>query len=360
MIEIATDKDIVAISVPFTAGVVAAAYLPHGGMSYSLLALLSSASIIPFLLLSLRKESGRYSISLLYLFLGAFCYCGAAAFIGDAGSGTVATGSGMSWLSARIESLGLRHESSAELLQALLTGRKDSLSRECIGAFRAAGASHILALSGLHLGIIYGLAGKLLTVTGNSRAGQVARSALLVILCGAYTLATGAGPSITRAFLFVLLKEIRKVSCGRSLSSARALNCSLLIQLAVNPLVIKSLGFQLSYLAMCGITFVAPRLREWYPESSKLDIMRRIWESVAMSVSCQLFTAPLVFLRFGTFPRYFLVSNLFCLPLTELLTSMAAACLLLDAIGLCPGKMKVLCDMLAQNLMNVIEVIASL
>lgn len=205
------------------------------------------------------------------------------------------------------------------LLYALLTGDRTMMARSTIRAFRASGASHILALSGLHLGIIYAILTRILCVLGNSRIAFRFRAFVAIFACGMFTLMTGAGPSITRAFLFITLNEVARLHPERKRKPLNIYCTALTIQLAFSPLALTTTGFQLSYLAMLGIYILYPRLENWYGPHSKFDPMKKIWNSVAMSLSCQLFTGPLVWLKFGTFPIHFLLTNLLAIPLTEAL-----------------------------------------
>lgn len=222
------------------------------------------------------------------------------------------------------------------ILQALLTGDRSGLDSETVKAFRDAGAAHILALSGLHLGIIYGIAAKVLSVLGNSRPSKVVRAVSGIALAGFYTAMTGAGPSIQRAFLFIAMNESLRLCPGRKRVPVNILCTALTIQLCIDPSVIRSFGFQLSYLSMTGIMTVFPVLEKWYPEGKGKNPVRAIWVSAALSISCQIFTAPLVLIRFGTFPKYFLLTNLIALPLTEILIVSGLAATALTAAGICP------------------------
>ena len=234
------------------------------------------------------------------------------------------------------------------LLYALLTGDRSMMARSTIRAFRASGASHILALSGLHLGIIYAILTRILSVIGNSRIAYRIRAFLAICACGLFTLMTGAGPSITRAFLFIALNETARLHPERKRKPLNIYCTALTIQLSFSPLALTTTGFQLSYLAMLGIYILYPRLESWYGPHPKFDPMKRIWNSVAMSLSCQLFTGPLVWLRFGTFPIHFLLTNLLAIPLTE--------ALIISALTGQAG----LTDRLVELLTRTLEIIASM
>ena len=193
---------------------------------------------------------------------------------------------------------------------------------------------------------------------GRSRPATLLRSLLQVGFAAGYVVMTGASPSLVRAFLFILLNELARLLPGRRRSPLNLFCTALTLQLALSPGVITSLGFQLSYLAMLGIVLVFPRLDAWYPRGPRLDPLRRIWSGVALTLSCQLFTAPLVWLRFRQFPKYFLLTNLGAMPLTEAFIACSLA--VLAAGRRCPEGIKNLADAVGQILMHFLETIASI
>ena len=255
-----------------------------------------------------------------------------------------------------IDAADFPHADTAALLKALLAGRRESLDSATVAAFRAAGASHILALSGLHLGILYGILQAALAWMGRSRAAVAARSVLSVGAAAFFLLMTGAAPSLVRAFLFICLNELSRLLPGRRRHLTAIFFAALTIQLAVSPGVVTSLGFQLSYLALLGIVLVFPRLEAWYPAARRADPLRRLWSAMALTLSCQVFTAPLVWLRFRTFPRFFLLTNLGALPLTSAFILCALPALLPGS----PECIKNLADAVGQALMEFLETLAAL
>ena len=259
-------------------------------------------------------------------------------------------------LQALIGTIPFPSEGTAPLLQALLTGNRSGLSPETLTAFRQSGASHLLALSGLHLGILYLIIDKLLSLLGRYPAVRVLRLCTMVPAALFFTLMTGAAPSLVRAFLFILINELLRIT-GRPRKASRVLCLALLVQLVLDPTVIRSLGFQLSYLAMAGIFLLYPVLESWYPGKGPLQ---RIWKAAALSISCQLTTAPLAWLRFHSFPRYFLLTNLLALPLTTGLMSTAVVTVAWSAVGTCPALLIKTTDVLCNALQRTLEIIAAL
>ena len=258
-----------------------------------------------------------------------------------------------------IDSLPFRDSGTAPLLKAFLTGDRSSLARETVMSFRKAGASHLLALSGLHMGIIYMVFDRLSRPMGRYPAVMRLRYSVLVAASAFFTLMTGASASMTRAFFFILTGETASL-LGREKKLGRTLCTALLLQLATNPGAIRSAGFQLSYLALAGIVIVYPQMESWYPHSGRPSLMRSIWKMSAMAVSCQVFTAPLTLYLFGSFPPHFMLTNLLAIPIATCLMAASVPMLGLSALGICPGFMYPLADGLGAALIFCLDIISSL
>lgn len=248
------------------------------------------------------------------------------------------------------------HESAA-VIRALITGSQKDISPEVRDAFRDSGASHILALSGMHLALIYAIMLKILAPIGNGPAARKIRSVLIIISSGYYTLLTGASPSLVRAFLFIAMKETAAI-LGRETKAMGTFSTALMIQLAVAPANICSAGFQLSYLAVAGISLLHPVTKEWYPGPA--TPMKRIWDAASLTISCQIFTAPAVWLHFGTFPKYFLITNLIAVPLSNCIMTAAVITVLLASAGCCPEMLALACGKATGLLCSILEAISTL
>lgn len=263
-----------------------------------------------------------------------------------------------------IDCLPYEDERVRGLVRALTTGDRSGLDRETVRIFRQAGAAHILALSGLHLGIIYLLLKWLLIPLGKAPAAECLRSALLVGICGYYSVATGRSPSIMRAFLFITINEASHLMHIRP-SPIRTLCSALTLQLTANPGIIHSIGFQLSYLAMAGISTLYPVFLAWYPKDTdgitdKYNIPLKLWQTISLTTSCQIFTAPIVWLHFHIFPKYFLITNLIASPITLLVMLTSILTIFLFAIGLCPQYIVKINEQVCILLINTLNIISQL
>ena len=362
--------DIAALSVPFTLGVGAGTFITeHLNLMQEHVAA-EAAMMSCFLLLALfvHQRGGRWLPPVIFLFLGIFC-----SISHDLCSGMLAVRSisGIRSLPGRcvrmlrdlIASVPFRHDSTNALVSALLTGDRSGLSAEQTASFRDSGASHILALSGLHLGFIYLMVSRMLSIAGNGTITRRARSVVIIAFAGFYTLMTGAGPSIVRALIFIVLNEISSLSPERRRTPARTLMTALTIQLAFDPSVISSLGFQLSYLAMTGIMFLYPTMSAWYPDDARINVfnpMKKLWDSTVLTVSCQIFTAPLVWIRFHTFPKYFIITNLTAVPLTSVIISVSVMTICLHGLGICPEALVRADDFLVQAMLYILGCISGM
>lgn len=354
-------KSIESLSLFFTAGA-AAGTLLAGSSPGAVCTIILPLAALPFFLRGKLLKTSQKAIGALFcttfLLLGSFCALNAS-MIPKTGGGTAIDFAARyaERLKTLIGSIPFRSANTAPLLQALFTGDRSALSPEITAAFRRSGASHILALSGLHMGIIYMVFDRLSRVLGRSPAARYVRFFMMMGAAGFFTIMTGASPSIVRAFLFILINEVLNL-CGRPRKAVRVLCLALLVQLVLQPEVISTTGFQLSYLAMGGIFILYPVMEKWYPESR--SPLRWIWKSAALAISCQVFTAPLVWLRFRTFPQYFLLTNLMALPLTTLLMTCSLLTIAVAATGATPQMLVTVTDGICALLTGILETIASL
>ena len=363
--------DIAGTGVPFAAGVAAGAFLAATlkhiplQLPFLLAVLLPLATAITYQQADSRHpRKGGFAV--LFLLAGLFCSVNAAVSAGiplpKGPLGRIAEVEGER-LKRLIDSIPYPSGTTGPLVKALLTGDRSGIGKDIREVFRSSGASHILALSGLHLGILYLILSKITAPLGNSPRSRISRSLLNICAAGFYTLMTGASPSIVRAFIFITIGETARL-LGRSHTTTGTLLAALTIQLALSPGSVSSLGFQLSYLAITGIALLYPPLANLYPKAEgirgRMDPMRRIWEGAVLSISCQAFTAPLVWYRFHTFPKYFIITNLTALPLTSAVMILSVTTTALTCFGVCPEILVLLNDKAVQLLIACLGIISSL
>jgi competence protein ComEC len=203
-------------------------------------------------------------------------------------------------------------ESVRGVVLALVLGIKDELDVEVRNAYSAAGAMHVLAVSGLHVGIIYGILLMLFKQLGLSNKKN--RWFLAVVSVAAlwmYAFITGLSPSVLRAVTMFSFVAIGKATVRRT-NIYNTLAASAFVLLWYNPYLIMSVGFQLSYLAVFGIVYLQPKFYALL--TIKNVILDKVWAITCVSIAAQIATGPLSILYFHQFPTYFFVSNLFIIP----------------------------------------------
>lgn len=198
---------------------------------------------------------------------------------------------------------------------ALLLGEKSGLDDELIKAYSDTGAMHVLAVSGLHVGIIFMVFNSLFFFLDRVKNGNIYKAIILILVLWSYALITGLSPSVLRAATMFSLIVIGK-SFKRYTNIYNTLAVSAILLLIINPMMIMEVGFQLSYLAVIGIVFLHPKIHNlWIPRNNLLD---KIWGLTSVSIAAQLATFPLGLLYFHQFPNYFLFSNLIVIPVSTL------------------------------------------
>lgn len=363
------EREIGGIALSFAAGTAVAALSRHFILSHShIISILSFAVICSGLIALMHPSHLEWNrLKTMIVIAAVMTATGLICWISDSMISISRTGillggaaqKGGQLMISTIESIPFEKNDTNALVSALIAGDRSEIPLHIAEAFRSSGASHILALSGLHLGMVYAIIRRSLSPIGNSPAAEHAKALLTLIFCGAYTLCTGAGASIVRAFLFILLNEAARLT-GRFRSTASLLFSALLIQLVMDPGSIESVGFQLSYAAMAGIAFIFPRLKSLWRGNGRRGPMKWIWDSAAMSIACQITTAPVAYHYFGTFPQYFLLTNMIALPLTGLIIPAALAVTLLTGLGICPKILTRATEMLMTALTEALDIIATM
>src|SRR5690606_8574638 len=168
------------------------------------------------------------------------------------------------------------------IIQALLLGQRQEISQEIYSNYAAAGVIHILAVSGLHVGIILLLLNSLFKPLERLKAGRFLKLLLLLILLWSFALLAGLSPSVVRAvsmFSFVAVGMQLK----RRTSVLNTLFISLMVLLLINPGFIRQVGFQLSYAAVFSIVLIQPHIYRIY--KGELKIVKYFWGLLSVSLA---------------------------------------------------------------------------
>jgi len=190
--------------------------------------------------------------------------------------------------------------------KALILGDKSGLDNELMSSFSATGAMHVLAVSGLHIGLILVLFRRVLDLFSRwitRRQGIL----IAIVLIWIYGGLTGASPSVMRAVVMFSILSAGQL-LRRQNHPINVLALSALVLLSYDPWMLFDLGFQLSYAAMLGIFLLyRPIVDAWAP-SQKL--LRMTWEGTAVGLAATIVTMPLTLFWFYQFPNYFALANL--------------------------------------------------
>ncbi len=193
------------------------------------------------------------------------------------------------------------------LVKAILLGVRDELDADQKMAFARSGTMHVLAVSGSHVALIYGVLLLGFRKLGEQRRLRIIRSIVILLVLWGYAGLTGATPSVMRAtvtFTFFCIADM----FGRQSDPVNSLGGAALLLLVWDPVMLGQLSFQLSFLAVLGIAmFYRPLMHLWTPPNL---VSHYLWSLFAVSISAQAMTTPLALLSFHAFPTWFLPANM--------------------------------------------------
>lgn len=198
------------------------------------------------------------------------------------------------------------------VLSALTVGYKNELSEDLRATYQTVGVSHILALSGMHVAVLWGLLCGILHPLDKNRLLRWVKCGVVVASLWVFAFLVGLPASAVRAVVMCMLMTLAHVAGRRSLS-LNTLSIAAFFMLLYNPFYLFDTGFQLSFLAVFSILVVYPVIFRWWPVHR--PVLRYVWGIVAVSLAAQLGTAPLVVYKFAYFPVCFLPANLIVAPL---------------------------------------------
>ncbi|MDR1810928.1 MAG: ComEC family competence protein [Prevotella sp.] len=213
------------------------------------------------------------------------------------------------------QSLELDDEEYA-ILSALTLGYKDSLSDDLKQSFRATGTAHVLAVSGMHAGIIYAVVLSLLSLFAWLKKRYWLLQLLLIAILWIYAFVTGFSPSVVRATMMLSVFCVA-VIVGEKGLSCNNLSLAAFLMLLYNPFWLFDAGFRLSFAAVMSILFFHPILSGLYRPRNRY--VKPVWNLFTLSVAVQLGTCPVCLCYFGTFPTYFFITNLLVVPLVSVI-----------------------------------------
>jgi competence protein ComEC len=219
------------------------------------------------------------------------------------------------------------------VVNALLLGQRQDISKQLIADYSSAGAIHILAVSGLHVGIVLLILNWLFKPIERLNKGKFFKTVLVVLFLWMFAFVAGLSASVVRAVTMFTFLAIG-LSFRRKNIIEFSLIASMFFLLIVKPMFLFDVGFQLSYLAVFGIIWVQPILYKfWNP---KLKIVDKFWQLLTVSFAAQAGILPLSLYYFHQFPGLFWMSNLIIIPFLGAILIGGIVIIFLSLIGFLP------------------------
>ncbi len=230
-------------------------------------------------------------------------------------------------------------EEEFPIIEALLLGERNHISKNTYTNYKNAGAIHILALSGLHVGILLLLLQFILKPLELLPKGNTIKLVLIILILWCFALLAGFSASIIRAvamFSFIAYAQF----LNRPTSTFNILALSLFFILLVNPMFLFQVGFQMSYAAVFAIVWIYPILQKvWFPN---YWILKKGWQLLTVSIAAQLGVLPVSLYYFHQFPGLFFISNLAIIPFLGVLLGLGILIIVLVVLNILPNFLAII------------------
>ncbi len=205
----------------------------------------------------------------------------------------------------------IHHPAARAVVLALVLGQKDTLTPEVSTSYIRTGTMHVLAVSGLHVGILYWCLRLLLNLLKNIWKARWLSPTISLVVLWFYAFVTGLAPSVLRAttmFTFMVIASM----LSRPTNIYNTLAASAFLLLLWHPMLLFAVGFQLSYLAVLGIVYLQPRIYQLLTLHNR--ILDKLWLLSSISIGAQIATTPCSLYYFRQFPTYFVIANWVVVP----------------------------------------------
>jgi competence protein ComEC len=248
-------------------------------------------------------------------------------------------------------------EDEIALLKAVCLGDRASLSDDLRGVYGAAGGMHLLAVSGLHVGLIWWVLNHLTQWMVRKARSEVYRTLAVVGILWFYASVTGFSSSVCRSVCMFSLFSVGRLLGQRS-HALNGICVSALMLVAIQPARLMEPGFQLSYAAILGIVSFYPFLRSMFRLKNR--ILRWLWGGITVSLAAQLLTAPLVICYFHQLPVYSLFTSLLAVPMLSVLIAVFTCSVPFMVAGVLEEVFNFLLTGLARLMNHTMEAVASM
>ncbi len=215
------------------------------------------------------------------------------------------------------------------VLSALVLGYQNELSEEIKTSYSISGASHVLSLSGLHIGFLYFLLDFILSFANRRKESLVAKQLIIITALWGFAFLTGLLSPVVRSVTMFSLIALSKIRNNHPVT-LNTLAVAALLMLVYNPFYLYDVSFQLSFSAVAGIVLLQPWIYSRINVKSRIG--KYIWGLMSVSIAAQAITAPIVLYYFSLFSTHFLLTNILVIPLVSGIMYLAVFTLCLEFI----------------------------
>lgn len=257
-------------------------------------------------------------------------------------------------INSKLIKYSFKTEESA-IINAILLGQRQNISEDVYTNYKNAGAVHILAISGLHIGIILIMLIWVFKPLERLRYGIYIKTILIVLILWSFAIIAGLSASVTRAVSMFSIVAVG-MHIKRPTNIYNTLAISIFLLLLFKPLFLLDVGFQLSYLAVFGIVSINPPLDHlWKP---KYWLFKKFWQTLTVTFSAQIGILPLSLFYFHQFPGLFFLTNLLIIPFLGIILGFGIIIMLLAVLNTLPIALAKLFGLLINYMNHIVSWVA--
>ncbi|GGW53585.1 competence protein ComEC [Winogradskyella epiphytica] len=235
-------------------------------------------------------------------------------------------------INAKLTASGFKSD-ALSIMNALLLGQRQTIDKSIYNNYVNSGTIHILAVSGLHVGIILLILDFLLNPLLRLKIGRIIKPIILVAFLWCFAVIAGLSPSVTRAVTMFSILSIA-MHLKRPTNIYNTLVISAFFILLVKPTMLFAVGFQMSYLAVLGIVSVQPLIYKlWQP---RYYIPHKFWQIFTVTLAAQIGVVPISLFYFHQFPGLFFISNLVVIPFLGIILGFGLLIIALALLNVLP------------------------
>ncbi|WP_319370234.1 ComEC/Rec2 family competence protein [uncultured Ilyobacter sp.] len=234
------------------------------------------------------------------------------------------------YLDHKIQGLTRNYSGDMEkFYRAVIMGEKTGLSEEVKDMFSYTGTSHLIVISGLHIGVIIAI---ILMLSAKLPFQREVRYFFAAVILTLYTAGVGLAPSVLRAYIMGMCYIGGELFYEKT-DPKKSLSVAFILSLLVNPVSTMELSFQMSFMAVIAIIFIYPKLVKKTESSLRPGFIKKVLLFAAMSVTIQIFLTPIFLVYFRTIPVFSFLVNLVAIPLGVIFVQVAFGALVLSIVG---------------------------